>query len=385
MSRQKVAVITPGTFVIPSGHSSSVERVIEKVAPLAANELDIRIFGLSDGQIPNSGQLGQIPCFRMPGGRQYLPSLLRHLKKWHPDIVDVHNRPLLAYQLKNRLPMARVFLTFHSTMFFAASYQSETRMRCILESVDLIIVNSEYLKKQLQQRYPSVKTLISVNPLGVSLEDFTPRWTSPGEYLRRARLADLGWSRRKIIMFIGRLLPSKGVHHLLNAFPSILSQEKDAMLVIVGSAYYGVNRESRYVRRLRKMAEPFGDRVEFLPYSPYPSVADWYNLADLLVVPSGEEEAFGLVNVEAMASAVPVLASRSGGIPEVVIDGESGLLLPPGSLPKDLAQGITALLGNEEQRKKLGLAGRELARRKFRWQHTAARWVHLMKGQRAGR
>ncbi|AZK48369.1 glycosyltransferase family 4 protein [Paenibacillus lentus] len=330
------------------------------------------------------GQFEQIPCFRMPGGRQYLSSLLRHFKKWHPDIVDVHNRPLLAYQLKNRLPMARVFLTFHSTLFFSASYQPEMRMRYILDSVDMIIVNNEYLKKQLQQRFPSIQALISVNPFGASLEDFTPRWTSPGEYLRQVRLADLGWSRRKIIMYIGRLLPSKGVHHLLNAFPSILSQEKDAMLVIVGSAYYGINRESRYVRRLKKMAEPFKDRVLFFPYSLYPSIVNWYKLADLVVVPSEEDEAIGLVNDEAMTSAVPVMASRVGRIPEVVIDGESGLLLPPASLTKNLAQGITGLLSSEEQSKKLGLAGRELALRRFRWQYTAARWVHLMKGEKTG-
>ncbi|WHX50361.1 glycosyltransferase family 4 protein [Paenibacillus woosongensis] len=385
MSRLKVAVITPGTFMIPSGHSSSVERVIEKVASLAASELDIRIFGLSDGQIQSPGSPASIPCFRMPGGRLYLTSLLSHLRKWHPDRIDVHNRPLLAYQLKSRLPMAKVFLTFHSTTYFSASYQSAAGMRCLLDKVDRIIVNSEFLQQELRRRFPALQTPVSVNPLGVSLEDFTPRWTSPGEYLRQARLADLGWRQRKIILFIGRLLPSKGVHHLLKALPAILQQEKDAMLVIVGGAYYGINRESQYVRRLKRMAESLGDRVAFLPYAPYPSVADWYNLADLVVVPSGEEEAFGLVNVEAMASAVPIVASRAGGIPEVVIDGESGMLLPPASIPKDLAKGIVAMLGSEEMRKKMGRAGRELARRRFRWQHTSARWVRLMKGQKASR
>ncbi|MNJ40437.1 Spore coat protein SA [compost metagenome] len=153
------------------------------------------------------------------------------------------------------------------------------------------------------------------------------------------------------------------------------------MLVIVGSVYYGVNRESNYALRLKAMAEPYGDRVAFLPYTPYPKVADWYNLADIVVVPSGEDEAFGLVNVEAMASAVPVVASRVGGIPEVVIDGESGRLLPPASMPNDLADCIVSLLGSEEERRRMGKAGRELARRRFRWHHTAERWIHLMRGQ----
>lgn len=378
---QKVAVISPGSFVIPSGRSSSVERVIEKVVPLAAGQLQIRIFGLADGQLPAKGSLGNVPCYRLPGGRRYVDSVLQHLRKWLPDTVDVHNRPQLAYQLKARLPFTRVFLTLHSTTFISPSYHPETRTLRMLQSVDGIIVNSQYLKKEITQRFPSLTTAISVNPLGVSLEDFVPRWTPSGELLREGRLADFGWDNRKVILFIGRLLPTKGVHHLIEAFPAILEKEKDAMLAIVGSVFYGVDRETEYVRRLKVLAEPYKDRVIFLPYAPYPRVADWYNLADIVVVPSGDEEAFGLVNVEAMASAVPVVATEVGGIPEIVKDGITGVLLTPGELDRCLGDRILRLLESEEERRNMGRAGRELARIRFRWQHTAERWVSLMKSQ----
>lgn len=379
MEREKVAVITPGSFVIPSGRSSSVERVIEKMVPLAADQLQVRIFGLADGHLPSQSWIGSVPCYRLPGGRLYLASILRHLRRWRPNTVDVHNRPLLAHQLKSRLPLTRVMLTLHSTTFVSTSNNHpKACMPQMLESVDGLIVNSEFLKGELLNRYPGLRTPIWVNPLGVSLEDFVPRWTPTGESLRQARLSELGWENRKIILFVGRLLPSKGVHHLLAALPAILREEQDALLVIVGSSFYGINRETEYVKRLKMMAEPFKEKIVFLPFTPYPKVADWYNLADCLVVPSGDEEAFGLVNVEAMASAVPVVAAKSGGIPEIVVDGYSGFLLPAEGLVNSLADRVILLLQNGEARKAMGRAGRELARSRFRWQHTADRWAELM-------
>ncbi|GGF89924.1 glycosyltransferase family 4 protein [Paenibacillus aceti] len=378
--RKKVAVITPGSFVIPSGRSSSVERVIEKVAPLAADELNIRIFGVADRQLPNIGMVGSVPCYRLPGGRRYLQSVLQHLRKWHPDTVDVHNRPRLASQIKGKLPFTRVLLTLHSTTFISATYRPSSETFHWLNSVDGIIVNSQYLSTELRLRFPQLQVPIQVNPLGVSLEDFLPRWTPLGESLRQARLADFGWENRKVVLYVGRLLPTKGVHHILNAWPAIQEQVPDAMLIVVGSAFYSAQRETGYVRKLKKLAEPYQDRIVFLPYIEYPKVADWYNLADVVVVPSGEEEAFGLVNVEAMAAAIPVVAANTGGIPEIIDDGRSGFLLPSEGLSYRLAERVTYLLGDEDLRRRMGCAGRELARIRFRWQHTAKRWGDLIRG-----
>lgn len=381
MEREKVAVIAPGSFTIPSGKNSSAIRSSKKMVPLAAEQLQIRVFGTADGHLPSQGWIGNVPCYRLPGESLYLESLLRHLRKWRPAAVDVHHRPLLACQLKGRLPLARVLLTLHSTAFISPSCSPKTCTLHMLESLDGVIVNSEYLKEELAQRIPGLRTPVWVNPPGVSLEDFVPRWTPAGEALRRARLAELGWETRKVVLFVGRLLPSKGAHHLLAAFSAVLDREPDALLLIAGSFFYGMNRETEYVRRLKALAEPFRDRVVFLPHTPYPKVADWYNLADCLVVPSGDEEAFGLVSVEAMAAAVPVLAAESGGIPEAVLNGESGSILPAEGLVNSLADRVIRLLQDQELRKAMGQAGRQLAGSRFRWEHTADRWVDIMRSR----
>ncbi|AWB45820.1 glycosyltransferase family 1 protein [Paenibacillus sp. CAA11] len=378
MSPQKVAVITPGSFMIPSGWSSSVERVVEKMAPLSAGRLDIRVFGRIGEGFPPKSWLGSVPCYRVPGGESYLPSILRHLRVWRPDTVDVHNRPLLACRLKRKMPQTRVLLTLHSTSFIRPGNLSSARAEHTLNLLDGIVVNSSYLKSELNRRFPALLPPVFVNHLGCSLEDFLPRWTPLGEALRKARLASLGWQNRRVVLYIGRLLPRKGVHHLLDALPSIIQQDRNALLVIVGSAHYGGGAETGYMRRLREAASRYPDHAVFLPYTPYPQVSDWYNLADVAVVPSLDDEAFGLVNVEAMAAGVPVIATRVGGIPEIIKEGYTGLLLPPEELPSKLGATISALLQNEELRRQMGLAGREEVRTRFRWNHTAERWVQIV-------
>lgn len=341
--------------------------------------LDIRVFGRSAGHLPAKDLLGEVPCYRIPGGASYLSGILRHLKNWMPDTADVHNRPALAYGLKRHLPHIRVLLTLHSTTFISPSCLPQSKAELMLSSVDGVIVNSAYLRDDILRRFPKLGTPVHINPLGVSLEDFIPRWTPAGEAVRRGRMADYGWGNRKIILFVGRLIQGKGIHRLLEAMPGIVSREKEALAVIVGSAFYGVNRDTAYVKSLRKLAERIEGHVSFLPFVPYPQVADLYNLADVVVVPSLEDEAFGLVNLEAMASAVPVIASEVGGIPEIIQHERSGLLLPKGSGSEVLEEQVLRVLGDRKLQRRLGLAGRELARSKFRWQHCSARWTELMK------
>jgi glycosyltransferase involved in cell wall biosynthesis len=157
--------------------------------------------------------------------------------------------------------------------------------------------------------------------------------------------------RRSRIVFVGRLSPQKGVATLLAAFAGLTTP--GARLVLVGD---GPDRDD-----LERQARRLGvrDRIHvtgFVPHSRIPAVLA---SADLLVLPSVYEE-FGTVLVEAMQVGLPAVASRVGGIPEVVEDGVTGLLVPPGD-PRSLAAAIDRVLGDPELAQRLGGSARRRA------------------------
>jgi spore coat protein SA len=355
-----------------------VERVVEQTIPLAQEVMDVRIFGVLGKGLPSKDAINGVPCYRLPSGANYYPSLLRRLQKWRPDIIEVHNRPLLAQRLKMHLPDVKTVLNLHSNTFVTPPYMSEQRFGNIARWMDGIVVNSRFLLEDITTRHPWLSDKITINHLGVSLEHFTPPFSPAAKALKEARLAQHGWSGRRILLFAGRLIPDKGVHHLIETLPQIIDKHPDVLLLIIGSAAYGSDRETAYVRELKRAARPYQQWVCFRPFVPYPAIADWYTLADIVAVPSAPREAFGLVNVEAMAAGVPVIASSAGGIPEIVENGVTGYLVQSDDFPTGLAEQINNLLQDENLRRQIGMAGRETVRQRFRWNHTAERWVHLM-------
>ncbi|MBW4839902.1 MAG: glycosyltransferase family 1 protein, partial [Paenibacillaceae bacterium] len=259
MDRDKVAVIAPGALAASSGKQQPAERVLERMIPHAAEQLHIRIFGIADGHLPSQGWIGSVPFYRLPGGRNYLESLLRHLRKWRPDTVDVHGRPLLACHLKGRLPLSRVLLTMPSAPVFSPSCHPRACTPHVLESVDGLIVSSERAKAELLAHFPSLLTPVWVNLPGASLEDHVPRWTLDGEQQRRQRLVDLGWADRKIILLAG-CFPAPGEQsRIASALSDVLSRIPEVMMVFLGSDVPGS------LRGYQELAAYYPERIANLP------------------------------------------------------------------------------------------------------------------------
>ena len=177
------------------------------------------------------------------------------------------------------------------------------------------------------------------------------------------------------VLFVGRLTPHKGVDRLLRAMPP------GAALRVAGSTGHDPDPPERdYPDLLRGLAA--GRRVEFLGAVPDPVLPALYRQAAVLALPSVERtcygrrvavpELLGLAAIEAMASGTPVVASRVGGLAEVVVDGETGFLVEPGDV-EALRDRLALLLSDRRLAASLGDNARALAVERFTWRRCAQR------------
>lgn len=170
----------------------------------------------------------------------------------------------------------------------------------------------------------------------------------------------LGFGERDfVVLFCGRLDPDKGIHKLMEALA--LLPVPQIKLLIVGSPFFGRTQQSSFLRRLEQQARALGNRVQFTGYIPNEDLPDYYRLADLVCVPTLVEEAAGLVAVEAMACGRPVLATRSGGMPEY-LEGSQAMLVERGdNIADQLAWSIRMLYEHPALCAEMGAAGTKRA------------------------
>ena len=197
-----------------------------------------------------------------------------------------------------------------------------------------------------------------VVPNGIDATLFQPR---PRAQMR----TELGLRDGPIFVSVGRLNVEKGMHHAVRALAALGSDAPEASLVIVGAGEQHA--------RLEQLSRSLGvrQRVQFVGGQPHEIVAKYLAAADVFLFPTERGEAAPLVLPQAMACAVPVIASDIGGIPEVVQrSGLSGILVPPGDVHQ-LAQAMRALARDESLRRRLGQA----ARRRVLVEYTVERMV----------
>lgn len=176
------------------------------------------------------------------------------------------------------------------------------------------------------------------------------------------------------VLFVGRLAPQKGVRNLVEA--AALLEDPSAQVLLVGD---GSERRSleREIRRLG-----VEERVHLLGFVPHKRVPAVLAHADLLVLPSLYEE-LGTILLEAMWAGLPIVASKTGGIPDVITDGVNGMLVPPGE-PQALAGAIDRVLAEPRLADRLSQAAQERAR-DYDWNVLAERVLDIYRGVTFGR
>ncbi|MGH8905224.1 MAG: glycogen synthase [Egibacteraceae bacterium] len=232
-----------------------------------------------------------------------------------------------------------------------------------LESADAIIAVSEGMRSDVLRCYPAVAAdRVNVIHNGVDPETFSP---DEGTDVLEAHGID---PTRPSVVFVGRITRQKGIIHLLEAAPNL---NPEAQLVLCASTPDTAEIEQEVSARIDQL-----EGVRWLRETlPRPDLAQILSHASVFVCPSVYEP-FGMVNLEAMACQAPVVATAVGGIPEIVVDGETGYLVPPGD-PGALAERINLLLADRALQRRFGKAGRARVLACFSWTTVAERTAAL--------
>lgn len=218
-----------------------------------------------------------------------------------------------------------------------------------------IIATSEKVKEKFSFVKDKNKLVKILN--AVDLSEFDPQ-TRGGEKAREEFQIDRA---EKIIGAVGRLYPLKGLEVFLNAAYEVVKRISKTRFLIIGDDA----SSSGYKEKLVKQAEELGIKGKVLFTGFRQDIPELFSLMDIFVLPSLEGyEAFGRVVIEAMAMEKPVIATRSGGVPEIIDEGVTGILVPPANAG-ELAKSIVSLLENKEKAKKMGLQGRQKVERLY--------------------
>lgn len=256
-------------------------------------------------------------------------SLFFHLWRMLPNYDIVHAHWLIPQGIVQSFFMKPYIVTGHGgdvTSLNKGIFR-KLKIKC-LKKANRVTVVSEHLKSKVQELVPELNP--DVISMGVNVSKFGKQYYVSNYF---------GQGDKKVILFVGRLAEIKGVTYLIEAMKSI-----DALLVIVGD---GPLREN-----LEKQAMSIKNKVIFLGAKTHEDLKTIYASADVFVVPSvtakdGGQEGFGLVILEAMASGLPVIASNSGGIKQLIVNGMNGLLCEEKCV-KELVNGIKRVLEDNE-------------------------------------
>ena len=270
--------------------------------------------------------------------------------------------PMLAMmplQFFKALRPRRLLLTFHGSeiLRFAESSTRRCLARALIKRADRISTLTNYTRRLLCTHFPEAeaKTVITPGALRSDFATAQPRRSACGD--------------KVVILTVGRLHPRKGqmfILEALKALPPHLRQRIEYWMV-------GTGRHSDYEMLLRAGAEGSGVTARFFGDVGDDQLDDIYDQADIFAMTSINHqtsvEGFGLVYLEASAHGLPVIAHAVGGVPEAVVDGVTGLLVPPVNLPA-LTAAFQRLVTDTDLRRTLGTNGQDWARRNC-WTRSA--------------
>jgi len=294
------------------------------------------------------------------------------------DLVHLHTVSNFVAPIRRANPSARIVLHMHD---HSLSDFDPAVIGPRLEEVSLVLACSRFVADEIRRRYPAAAVRCHELYNGVD---------------RRFLEMSADPAASRTVLFVGRLCPEKGVHVLLSAMSEVFRAHPHASLSLVGpldlspkdfvdphgrdpifnglARYY--SRPGEYHELIGRQVSSLGGRAFLHGRIANEEICSHYSRAAIFVFPSLWHEPFGIPVIEAMAAGLPVVATRGGALPEVVVDGETGILVERGDA-EGLAAAIARLLADPHLRERMGAAGRRRVQQLFTWDRGVARLEEL--------
>jgi|SRR5882672_6938593 len=368
MSTPSVLLLSQEVHPIPPLKGAAVEQWIDTVAH-GLSEFVPHVVSVPHPDLPDSQVVGGVHYHRIRIGGLYR-RLFRKLTRLDPysfvdrivayaravgvEIIHVHNAPQFVPGLLAGVKGARLLLHMHNEK----PVQS-------LPPIDVLCGCSRYISDWFRDQGIAARRFVEL-PNGVDVDAFRPSDTAS----RSAARAHFGVpDDRFVVLYVGRISPEKGPDLLVEALRRL--DPGRFHLVLAGEWPQGDARRSARVEFADSLrARLAGMDVRVLGHFAPEAMPEIYRLGDLLVVPSRFEEPFSMVAIEAMASGLPVLALRKGGMKEYMVDGENALMLPANIGADALANAIATAAEKSGKLGQLARSARALVESRFTWAHV---------------
>lgn len=319
-------------------------------------------------------------CIQMNSGT--MNANIVHCHTWYAQFAGIlsklcHGTPLVitTHSLEPLRPWKREQL---GRGYDASSWIEKTA----IEMADAVIAVSEETKLDVLKYFEVNEKKVSVIYNGIDLQEYNV--TTDFSALDQFKID----RSKPYVLFVGRITRQKGIIHLVNAIKYI---NKNVQVVLCAGAP-DTDEIGQEMKSSVEAVQKDRSNVIWIPEMlSKKDIIQLYSHAAVFCCPSIYEP-FGIINIEAMACNTAVVASSVGGIKEVVVDGETGILVPlqqnktapfeasyPDRFARDLADGINKLMGNEELRKTMGINGRKRVEQFFDWNAIAKQTIDLYK------
>ena len=372
----KIAILTAGVLPVPAVQGGAVENLVDFC--LEYNEKyhlhDITVYSIAHPATKNHpallskcnhyyyvninnwiAKIKKKIYLRKYGGEEYyhysveyfFHEACKHISKHQYDIIIIENRPAFALKLSGKTKAKLVLHQENDYLNLNLNGCSE-----IYKCYSCIINTSAFVTKSVLTIAPNDSKCHTVLN-GIDTQRF---YKAAATSRHKIGLND----DQFIIVFSGRLTPEKGIMELILAIKELRNTINCKLLIIGASAYGKDQHPTPFIQKLEEETEIIKDSVIYTGFVDYKEIPSFLKAADIAVVPSMWDEPFGLTIVEALAAGLPLVTTRSGGIPEIC-EGVS-TIVNRNNIVNNLASAILDLYNNPEKRKQMSEVSIERAK-----------------------